>query len=552
MVSEVSLHSVSEGASYVDGVRPLNNNLTIIDCRSNDEVNSHDNDIGYISETDDDDDDDDDDDGRDKLELLRIASTKENEYTILNKRERVSLALLLALVGLCSAMTMPIYWTALPEMAAAFHTSEEHINFTVTSYLCFQAVAPVFVSTLSDIFGRRPVILGCIIGGIATNVGLAVSRKYWLIVFLRCVLATFLAPLVSITSAAVGDFTTRRNRGGLTGLTSGFTLIGQGVAPFLGAVMDTAWKWPAIFWFSAALEGFILAIVFVALPETHRSFVGDLSVRPKLWIHRSPILAYFGNRIVGYNKSLLQKRLHKYEPWKPLKLIIKISVFNILLPSSLLFSVWTISQTSLSIHLSSDYHYSTLHIGLCFFAPGAATILGTLVSGRLLDMIYKKRKAKYDTKYISDIEKSSITSIPPFNILLVRLYCIPFAACCVCMASVVFGWCLEYRIALAVILVMAFLITFFCMFPLNITTTVLVDMFPEIAGGATALNNLFRCGMSAIFVSCLTKMEHHMTLGGTYTFMAGIAALSTGLVLLLMKNSESILIKAREKKMRGG
>ena len=77
-------------------------------------------------------------------------------------------------------------------------------------------------------------------------------------------------------------------------------------------------------------------------------------------------------------------------------------------------------------------------------------------------------------------------------------------------------------------------------------------MFPEIAGGATALNNLFRCGMSAIFVSCLTKMEDNMTLGGTYTFMAGIAAVSTGLVLVLMKNSESILIKAREKKMRGG
>lgn len=559
MVLEMSSHTgsdddESDGTSYVDGVRSLNNNLAIVNGRGNEQVDNHDNDIGYISETDDDDDNNanDDNDCKEKLELLRVTSTKENEYTILSKRERVSLALLLALVGMCSAMTMPIYWTALPEMAVAFHTTEEHINFTVTSYLCFQAVAPVFVSSLSDIFGRRPVILGCIIGGIATNVGLAVSRTYWLIVFLRCILATFLAPLVSITSAAVGDFTTRRNRGGLTGLTSGFTLIGQGVAPFLGAVMDTAWKWPAIFWFSAALEGLILAIVFVALPETHRGFVGDLSVRPKFWIHRSPILAYFGNRIVGYNQSLLDKRLHKYEPWKPLKLVTRISVFNILLPSSLLFSVWTISQTSLSVHLSSDYHYSTLHVGLCFFAPGSATIVGTLVSGRLLDIIYKKRKAKYDTKYISDIEKTSITPIPPFNILLVRLYCIPFAACIVCMASVVFGWCLEYRIALAVILVMAFLITFFCMFPLNITTTVLVDMFPEIAGGATALNNLFRCGMSAIFVSCLTKMEDNMTLGGTYTFMAGIAAVSTGLVLVLMKNSESILIKAREKKMRGG
>lgn len=547
----------NDDTSSVDRVISLNNNIALIHGQTTGETEYHNSgERVYNTDTEDDDADNSDNEdmpngGTERLELLRVASTREDEYTILTKHERISLALLLALVGMCSAMTMPIYWTALPEMALAFHTPEERINFTVTSYLCFQAVAPVFVSSLSDILGRRPVIMGCIAGGIATNVGLAVSRTYWLIVFLRCILAIFLSPLISITSAAVGDFTTRRNRGGLTGLTSGFTLIGQGVAPFLGAVMDTAWKWPAIFWFSAALEGFILAFTFMVLPETHRGYVGDLSVRPKRWVHRSPILAYFGERIVDYDETLVEKRSHKYTPWKPLKLIARVSVFYILLPSSLLFSVWTISQTSLSVHLSSDYHYSTLHVGLCFFAPGSATIVGTLVSGRLLDLIYKRRKAKYDAKYYSDLEKGEITQIPPFNILLVRLYCIPFAACVVCMASIVFGWCLEHTIHLAVILVMAFLITFFCMFPLNITTTVLVDMYPEIAGGATALNNLFRCGMSAIFVSCLTKMETNMTLGGTYTFMAGIAFLATGFILVLMKNSESILMKAREKKMAG-
>lgn len=88
------------------------------------------------------------------------------------------------------------------------------------------------------------------------------------------------------------------------------------------------------------------------------------------------------------------------------------------------------------------------------------------------------------------------------------------------------------------------------MFPLNITGTVLIDMFPEISGGATALNNLFRCGMSAIFVSCLTRMEKNMSTGGTYTFMAGIGLLSIGMILLLMKKSDSILREAREKKLR--
>jgi MFS family permease len=484
-------------------------------------------------------------------QLIKMVTTKNDDYTILTKNERITIALLLSLIGLCSSMSMPIYWTALSQLQNEFNTTEARINYTVTAYLCFQAVAPVFISSLSDILGRRPTILICILGGIATNIGLAVSRTYWLIVFLRCVLATCLAPLISITTASVGDFTTKRNRGGLTSLTQGFTLIGQGIAPFLGAVMDTAWGWPAIFWFSAAFEGLVLMIAFFFLPETHRGLVGDLSVRPKLWIHKSPILYYFKNRLIDYNNELVEGINHKYDPWTPLKKIFKINVFYILLPSSILFALWTIAQTSLSIHLSKDYNMSVLNIGFCFFSPGSAAFVGTLLTGRVLDHIYSKQKQKYNEKYFSEKNNHyhSLSEIPPFNIIYVRLYSIPFAALITCLATIVFGWCIEYKVSLVPILIMSFILTFGTMFPLNITATVLVDMYPEISGGATALNNLFRCGMSAIFVSCLNKMESSMTVGGTYTFMAGISMLATMLIVILMRKSEKILIKARDKKL---
>lgn len=48
------------------------------------------------------------------LPILKIVSTKAEEYTILNKHERILLALLLALVGMCSAMSMPILDSANP------------------------------------------------------------------------------------------------------------------------------------------------------------------------------------------------------------------------------------------------------------------------------------------------------------------------------------------------------------------------------------------------------------------------------------------------------
>lgn len=161
-------------------------------------------------------------------------------YTILTTAEIRWFSALLALIGLCSSISMPIYWAALTDIQNYFRITSEQANLTVTAYLVFQAVAPVFVSSSADYFGRRPVVLCCLIGGVCANIGLAVSNKYWLIMFLRCLLASCVAPLVSIDFAIVGDITTRRNRGGISGYVSGFTLIGQGIAPFLGAVFDSA------------------------------------------------------------------------------------------------------------------------------------------------------------------------------------------------------------------------------------------------------------------------------------------------------------------------
>ncbi|CAI8491624.1 putative transporter AQR1 [Pichia kudriavzevii] len=477
----------------------------------------------------------------DNWELEKYRSIDEDDHTILTHRERVVMALTLSLIGLCSAMSMPIYWTALTELEREFHTTESKINYTVTAYLCFQAVAPVFVSSFSDIWGRRPVILVCITAGLCTNVGLAVSRTYWLIVFLRCVLASSLAPLVSITAASVGDFTTRRNRGSLTGLTTGFTLIGQGIAPFLGAVMDTAWGWPAIFWFSAAFNGTILLLSFVLVPETHRGYVGNLGIKPKSFIHYSPYLLYLGSRLEPYDENKVAKRDHKYQPWKPLMLSYKPDILSILLPCSILFALWTISQTTLSVHFSKVYHMRVIIIGVCFFAPGMASIFGTVISGRVLDYLYRKRKAVYDATY-KDLAPQDR---PPFNIVKVRLLTIPFAGLFAAMASIVFGWCMDKHTNIAPILIMSFLITFFVMFPLNTAVTVLIDMYPQIAGGATALNNLFRCGMSAIFVSCLNMMEDKMTVGGTYTFMAAISLLFLTVVLRLIIGNEDTITKPK-------
>ncbi|VEU21197.1 DEKNAAC102184 [Brettanomyces naardenensis] len=440
-------------------------------------------------------------------------------YTILKEKEKSAFSALLSLIGLCSSISMPIYWVALTEIQKYFGISEAQANLTVSAYLVLQAVSPVFVSSTGDFFGRRPTVQCCLLGGFAANVGLAVCNKYWLVIFLRCVLAAFVSPVISINSAIIGDFTTRTNRGGVAGWVSGFTLVGQGISPFLGSVFDSVWNWRAIFWFSAAFDAFVFVIVTFLLPETRRTFVGNLGIPPEKLVHKSPAAWLIRKRLVDVDGLSREPDTQKtFNPFKPFALILKPDILMCLLPCSIFFACWTCSQVSLTTSLSHDYHYTPLKVGLCFFAPGMATIFGTILSGKVLDKVYRRMKKDYARQ----IAQNPSAQHTPFNIIKARLGYSPIPTLLLSFSVIAYGWCLQKRENVAIILVLAFLTTFGSMYPLNVASTLLVDLEPTQSGGASSLNNLFRCGMSAIFVSCLSMMNQSMGLGGTYTFMGCI------------------------------
>ena len=95
------------------------------------------------------------------------------------------------------------------------------------------------------------------------------------------------------------------------------------------------------------------------------------------------------------------------------------------------------------------------------------------------------------------------------------------------------------------ILVLSFLLTFGVMYTLNVAPTLLVDLHPRQSGGSTSLNNLFRCGMSAIFVSCVSKMNQSMSLGGTYTLMGAFCIFGIIILQMVMVYSKNLMERKR-------
>ncbi|GMG38559.1 unnamed protein product [Ambrosiozyma monospora] len=316
--------------------------------------------------------------------------------------------------------------------------------------------------------------------------------------------------------------------------------------------MDTAWNWRAIFWFSAAFDGTVFALVLFLLPETRRTIVGNLSIVPKNWLSRAPVLVLLKKRLVNDKSTLMPKTSGNFNPFTSLILLKNFEVPLTLFPCSLVFSTWSIATVTLSTSFVQDYGYSTLKVGLCFFAPGVASMIGTLSSGKLLDKVYRRMKKNYLNKNEALPSEGNGTPAVPFNILKARLGYYPVPALSVAGFSLMFGWCISEHVNIAPILIAVFMMSVSTMFPMSSVNTLLVDLYPEMSGSAAALNNLFRCGMSAIFMSCLSKMNSKMTIGGTYSFMAGVDVAGIFLILFLIHNSTSFLIKRREKRLKQG
>jgi len=116
----------------------------------------------------------------------------------------------------------------------------------------------------------------------------------------------------------------------------------------------------------------------------------------------------------------------------------------------------------LSTLFKSTYPYlNEADIGLCYLASGSAAIIGGYVHEKILDRDYRllKEKLIYEHEALTGtfVRLEDIISDENFPIEKVRMKTIPvhLFVCVACCVS--YGWCLQYKVNLAVPLVLQFI-----------------------------------------------------------------------------------------------
>ncbi|KAA8916275.1 hypothetical protein TRICI_001557 [Trichomonascus ciferrii] len=456
----------------------------------------------------------------------------EAPHSVYLKTEKLLIVAMASFASFFSSVSSPIYLPAIPQLEVDFNQSTEMINLTITMYSIFQGLGPAFWSPIADSLGRRPVYIMCFVIYIGANIGLALSRWYWMLFALRCVQAAGIASTVAIGAGLVADITERKERGMYMGIFTGLGLIGNAFGPLIGGGLDKSLGWRSIFWFLVIAAGTVLAFIIFSLPETNRFIAGNGSVIPDSVVNKSPYI-FFRRKLTGVPcNSPKEAGLERH----PLNILYSLRLFRykdviiVLIPNAIHYTAWFMMITAQSSLLSEKYHFNSSQIGLSYLSSGVGSIVGSLSSGKLMQIYYKKCMNDYKNR-----QQATGNDTEEFNIQKARLG-ISFYPCfgMIC-ACIVFGWTIQYNVHYVVPLLATAVASFTSITLINFVSTLLVDLFPKDSASSTASVNLSRCLVCAAGIAAVDSMMDAMGPGGAFTLMAGFCGLSMVCVVVELK-----------------
>jgi DHA1 family bicyclomycin/chloramphenicol resistance-like MFS transporter len=262
-----------------------------------------------------------------------------------------SFALALASISLIGPLAVHLFLPAIPAVKAALGLSDALAQLTFSIALFGMACATLVYGSLSDRYGRRPVLLS---GLVLFLIGSAISAMT------TSVLALVLGRLVQAVGAGCGITLGRAIAQDVYGrdrlvkaiayLTMAYT-IGPMIAPLVGGILIDAFGWRSVFGFALALGVVIALGAYAAVFET----------RPPAPENRSG-----GNVLRNYAELLRHARFTAF-----------------VLQSGFVSGTFLATATAASSLLKDMLHRPSTEFGLYFLLFPFGLLAGNFVSSRI-------------------------------------------------------------------------------------------------------------------------------------------------------------------------
>ncbi|MEA2833043.1 MAG: hypothetical protein QOG66_1245 [Methylobacteriaceae bacterium] len=196
-------------------------------------------------------------------------SNGSGEVISLPHREILSIILGLLLAMLLAALDQTIVATAMPTMGQDLHDIE-HLPWIVTSYLLASTAVTPLYGKLSDIHGRRPVLLAAISTFILGSIACALAPSMLVLICARGLQGIGGGGLISLAQTIIADIVSPRERGRYQVYIASVFITSSLAGPVLGGFFAEHVHWSAIFWINVPLGLGAFAMTYSKLKRLPR------------------------------------------------------------------------------------------------------------------------------------------------------------------------------------------------------------------------------------------------------------------------------------------
>lgn len=260
---------------------------------------------------------------------------------------------------------------SLPAIALALHAPERELKYTVSFYFLGMGLSRFFFTPLSDMFGRRPIILYSLPIFIVGSILCVFTESIDYFMLGRLLQALGIGCITALGWAMIGDVYGAKGSTKALAYLSTFAMWAPALASTLGGYLQTHLGWKTSFYF-LAISGFILYCQTCwGLQETNTYLL------PK--------------------KAILRQVLHNYA-----QLIISPIYWRYMITFSLTFSGTVVYYATAPFLFINTYHIKPQTYGLFSFFTVSGLIVGKFLA------IRTSEKYSIETTLLSGLFLSSL------------------------------------------------------------------------------------------------------------------------------------------------
>jgi EmrB/QacA subfamily drug resistance transporter len=317
----------------------------------------------------------------------------------------------LLLTMFLAALDQTIVATALPTIGRQFG-DVSNLSWVITAYLlAATAVAPVF-GTLSDIYGRRGMIITALSLFIAGSILCAVAPNMTVLILARGLQGLGGGGIMPIVQTVISDVVSPRERGQYQAYFSGVWMAAGIGGPVLGGLFAEHLHWSMIFWINVPLGIASLAMLLPKMgkiPVFHRrrkiDWLGGVLLMASavvfmlvltwggnryLWL--SPVIMAMVGAAVALALAFVWQAGKAEEPFLPLPLLGGTVVPYAMLAGGCALGAMLGLTVHLPLYYEVVYHLSASEAGLGLIPLAAISTFGAAFAGRTMARVkhYKR------------------------------------------------------------------------------------------------------------------------------------------------------------------